>query len=378
MSYQTFTGETVNEAKRLMRAALGDDAVVLSTRRHSDGQVELRAIRKGTPLDGEGSGGLFGRAPRPKPAPSLGGGEDVTVEATRFGDQREFGSRVEQGARRGAMSSLRGDFSRHLDRSDRYANPARSYLEELIGRQSLSAGLLDRLATTIEKSTGRTDAERLSDALADTLRFAPVAPLPPAPIMLVGQTGAGKTSCAAKLAARAADEGGRIAFMSADIGRAGAIEQMQTYAEALDTRFWAIEDPDHVAEILRHDRPAEPLVLDTPGVSPYANADVAAMRAFRDVLGAEPILVIPASGDLQEHVDWIQAFADVGVRRAIITKFDTSRRIGAAISGCFEAGVALAHFSEAPFIADGLIDADPDYLAHRLLLRQPGRIAGRR
>ena len=90
------------------------------------------------------------------------------------------------------------------------------------------------------------------------------------------------------------------------------------------------------------------------------------------------MLVIPASGDVGEHTDWVQAFYDIGVRRCIITKFDTSRRVGAALTAAFEAGMALAHLSEAPFIADGLIDANPDYLAHRLLMEQPGRIASRR
>ena len=116
-------------------------------------------------------------------------------------------------------------------------------------------------------------------------------------------------------------------------------------------------------------------MLDTPGVSPFARADIAAMKAFREASGAEPILVIPASGDVAEHTDWVQAFVDIGVRRCVVTKFDTSRRVGAALSAAFRAGMALAHFSEAPFIADGLVDANPDYLASRLLLDQPGRIA---
>ena len=73
--------------------------------------------------------------------------------------------------------------------------------------------------------------------------------------------------------------------------------------------------------------------------------------------------------------DWAHAFREVGVRRCIITKFDTSRRVGAALSAAYEGKLALAHFSEAPFIADGLIDASPTYLARRLVIEQPARIA---
>lgn len=388
MSYQTFTANSVDAAKRAMRRALGQDAVVLSTRRHPDGTVEMRAIQKGKPLfEGEGggtaaprSGGLFRRAMKQRggnaSAPSIGGGADVAGP----GAPREeaLSDRMESRASANAMSSLRGDFSKQLDRQAETSDPLFQHYQAMLARQTLSDSFVSALVGEARHAGSRGETERLSYALGRVLRFAPIAYSPDAPIMLVGQTGAGKTSSAAKLAARAASQGGRVAFMSADIGRAGAMEQMNTYAKALDTRFWPVEDPAHVAEIMRAERPREQIVLDTPGVSPFATADIAAMRAFREVLGAEPILVIPASGDVSEHIDWVQAFADIGVRRVIITKFDTSRRVGAAITGVFEAGVALAHLSEAPFIADGLVDANPDYLARRLLMEQPGRIAARR
>lgn len=382
MSYQSFTANSVEEAKREMRSALGDDAVILATRRHPDGTVELRGIKKGKPLykgEGGSTGGLLGRAreERQPDAPSLGGGDDVRSEK-KFGDERGLGQRIEDNASHNAMASLRGDFSRKLDRSAEFTDPLHQHYHALLSGQGISDELIAALVTEAHHAGDRGEAERLAYALERVLKFSPIVPSADAPIMLLGQTGAGKTSSSAKLAARAAGSGGRAIFMSADVGRAGAIEQMTTYAEALDTQFWPVEDPEHVAEILRRERPREQIIFDTPGVSPYASADVAAVRAFREVLGAEPILVLPASGDVNEHKDWMQAFADIGVRRTIITKFDTSRRIGAAVSGAYHAGVALAHFSEAPFIADGLIDAEPDYLAYRLLLEQPGRIAARR
>ncbi len=387
MSYQTFTAASVDEAKRAMRKALGDDAVILSTRRHPDGTVEMRGIKKGTPLfKGEGGGnsagrgGLFSRASgqQPPAAPSIGGGQDVRGPEGKGLDSETISDRVEKGAGRGALSSLRGDFNRNLDRSAENADPLIQHYTALLAHHAISPRMIEALVAEARHAGERGETERLAYAFGGVMRFAPLAVSADAPIMLVGQTGAGKTSSAAKLAARAASQGGRVAFMSADIGRAGAVEQMTTYAEALDTRFWPVEDPNHLAQIMKQERPREQVVLDTPGVSPFASADIAAMRAFREVIGAEPVLVIPASGDVGEHTDWVQAFYDIGVRRCIITKFDTSRRVGAALTAAFEAGMALAHLSEAPFIADGLIDANPDYLAHRLLMEQPGRIASRR
>ena len=379
MSYETFRAPGAAEAKAAMHRALGPDAVVLSSKRLPGGGVELRAIRRGQPLfEGEGGGlggGLFGRARgrRQPDAPSIGGLVEGAADPlpTR---RPEDGSPPSPGP----LAELRGDIATKLSRDARYADPLFRDYQKRLGRHGISDRFVTALAEQANAGPGRTDAERLAYALGQTLRFAPIEPAPGAPIMLVGQTGAGKTSTAAKLAARAGQSGGRLGFISADVGRAGALEQLTTYAEALDTRLWAAPTPQDVTDLLRRERPREALVLDTPGVSPFARADIAAMRAFREALGAEPILVIPASGDVAEHTDWVQAFADIGVRRCVVTKFDTSRRVGAALSACFRAGLALAHFSEAPFIADGLVDANADYLASRLLLENPGRITGGR
>ena len=126
MSYQTFTAKSVDEAKRQMRQALGDDAVILSTRRHADGTVEMRGIKKGKPLfKGEAGpsaprGGLFARAKgETAPAPSLGGGEEVTSTAKPedLEPAPSLGERATQGAQRDAMSSLRGEMAAKLDRT---------------------------------------------------------------------------------------------------------------------------------------------------------------------------------------------------------------------------------------------------------------------
>ena len=390
MSYETFRARDVQSAKADMTRALGPDAVILSTRRHPDGSVELRAIQKGKPLfKGEGgtsAGGfgssLFGRASgQQAPAPSIGGLDEPVAppaEPERARGRRREPEPAPRSAPKSAMASLRGDLTAKLSRDQRYADPLFKEYQQRLGRHGITDKFVAALVEAASSAPAARDPERLAYALSQTLTFAPITPAPGQPIMLVGQTGAGKTSSAAKLAARAAQAGGRLSFISADVGRAGAVEQLTTYAEALDTRFWPVESPQDVSEVLRRERPQEALVLDTPGVSPFARADVAAMKAFREVLGAEPVLVIPASGDVAEHTDWVQAFADIGVRRCIVTKFDTSRRVGAALSACFRSGMALAHLSEAPFIADGLVDANADYLAGRLCLDQPGRIAGAR
>ena len=56
----------------------------------------------------------------------------------------------------------------------------------------------------------------------------------PAIILLVGVNGSGKTTSCAKLVKRYQDEGKKVAVVAADTFRAGAIDQLQRWAERLD------------------------------------------------------------------------------------------------------------------------------------------------
>ena len=121
-------------------------------------------------------------------------------------------------------------------------------------------------------------------------------------------------------------------------------------------------------------RPQGAVILDTPGISPFDSGDLAALKSFLEASGGEALLVLPASGDAEEFKEWALAFAEFGVRRAIITKFDATKRVGAALAAAHAGQMALAHFSESPFISEGLLPASAEFLARRLLAGRPGRM----
>ncbi|MEL6359825.1 MAG: hypothetical protein AAFR21_01980, partial [Pseudomonadota bacterium] len=135
-----------------------------------------------------------------------------------------------------------------------------------------------------------------------------------------------------------------------------------------------VETPADVTQAMRSASPTGAVILDSPGVSPYDTGDLAALRSFQEACHATPVLVLPASGDVEEYRDWALSFAEFGVRRMIITKFDATRRVGAALTAAHAGRMALAFFSETPFISEGLLEAGPEFLARRLISRVPGRL----
>ena len=163
-------------------------------------------------------------------------------------------------------------------------------------------------------------------------------------------------------------------MITTDVGRAGALEQFATYSDKLNIECYAAETPDEISLIMREVSPQGAVILDTPGISPYDAGDLAALKSFQTAIGAEPVLVLPASGDVGEYTDWAHAFRAFGVRACIITKFDATRRVGAGLSAAFEGNMTLTYFSETPFISEGLLPASPEFLAYRLTASYPGRI----
>ncbi|MDZ7627257.1 MAG: hypothetical protein U5J99_02470 [Parvularculaceae bacterium] len=365
-----FIAPTVEAAKAKARRALGEGVSIISVRNLPSGDVEVSA-----------SDGPAPAAPPIAVAPAFGDHtRQVYDEAPVRGGGASTGARLQEPleqkfaedtlARLSAELSGRPQRRGPVDLSDSTARA----MADTLRPHGLSDDLIVAIVEGSRAAEIDDDLYRLEHGLAAAFSYAPVHFSPLTPVMLVGPTGAGKTSCGAKLAAAALAQGGQAFIMTADVGRAGAIDQIKAYGDALGADYYITETPHDVAAALRSKRPTGAVILDTPGVSPYDPGDFAALRSFQEAARGEPVLVLPASGDAEEFKDWASAFAEFGAKRMIITKFDATRRVGPALSAAYAAKFTLAHFSQTPFISEGLINATPEYLARRLLAGRSGRI----
>jgi len=361
-----FIASSLEAGKKKARRALGKDATVVSVRELPSGDVEITASDKPAPS-----------APEPAPKATFAGAARDAVDEGPF--KMAAGARLNESIEHrfsedalarvtGALAG--GKTAAALDMSD----SAVKSMAEILAPHGIGERLLAALVDGARQSAIDEDLYRLETAFEKTFQFAPLHFAPTTPIMLVGPTGAGKTSCAAKLASAASQNGPKPMMMTADVGRAGAVDQIRAYSEALNVSYFILESPLDAAQVMRNERPAGAVILDTPGVSPYDGGDVAALRSFQEAAGAEPVLVLPASGDAAEYVDWAHAFREIGVNRCILTKFDATKRVGAGLCAAFEGGLALSHFSETPFITEGLLPATPEFLARRLIASRPGKV----
>lgn len=361
-----FIASDLEAGKAKARRALGPQATVVSVRELPSGDIEVTASDKPAPS-----------APEPAPKARFAGAARDAVDEGPF--KSNAGARLNESIEtrfsQDALSRLSGVLSggkksAGLDMSD----DAVKAMAEILAPHGVGDRLLAALIAGAKQSKIDEDLYRLETAFDETFHFSPLTFSPTAPIMLVGPTGAGKTSCAAKLASASAESGAKPLMLTADVGRAGAVDQIRAYSDALGADYFIIESPMDIAQVLRNERPRGAVILDTPGVSPYDSADIAALKSYREAANAEPVLVLPASGDAAEYVDWALAFKDIGVSRCILTKFDATKRVGAGLCAVHEGALALAYFSETPFISEGLLPASPDYLARRLIASRPGKV----
>lgn len=365
-----FIASNVEAAKAKARRALGDKVTIVSVRNLPSGDVEVTATDGPAPAAPAEPADLgFGGATRQifDAAPQRGA---PTTTGARLNEPLEQKFSADALQRFSNELAGRQNATGGVDMTDRTARA----MAEALRPHGFSDDLVAAIVNGARKSEIDDDLRRLEVGLAETFDFAPIHFSPMTPIMLVGPTGAGKTSCGAKLAAAALNRGEKAFIMSADVGRAGAIDQIKAYGDALGADYYITETPQDVAAALRSKRPSGAVILDTPGISPYDPGDFAALRSFQEATGGEPVLVLPASGDAEEFRDWAAAFREFGARRLIVTKFDATRRVGAALSAAGAGKFALAHFSQTPFISEGLLDATPEFLARRLLAGRPQRL----
>lgn len=363
-----FIAPSVDAAKAKAQRALGERAVIISVRTLPSGDIEVSASDKAPPA----------APPEPVDASiAIQAQRPMEHDASRPSSGARLNEALEQRYAEDALARLRGDLSRggksavhKLDMADAVVKA----MSDLLGPHGVGEELIAALVEGAHGARINDDLSRLEAAFGAAYGYGPLNLSAGAPIMLVGPTGAGKTSCAAKLASAAIARTGHALIMTADGGRAGAIDQLRTYSDNLGADYYIVETPPDIEQGMRVVRPQGAVILDTPGVSPYDSGDLAALKSFQETAGAEAILVLPASGDPAEFRDWALAFREFGVRRAIITKFDATKRVGAALNAVFAAKMTLAQFSETAFISEGLLDATPEFLARRLLASRPGRV----
>lgn len=329
MRLKTFQAATMSEAMNLVRQALGDEAIIVSTYTHRNGGVEITAaVEQHTEDDfatpeaqalryGQGNGRLF-------------------VPDEDFGSEQQPAADIAE--------TLAAALAWH-------GVPFRT--AERLVQAALQVGLDDPIGA-------------LAEVLDETYRF-PGLSGDNRPLILIGPPGSGKTIASAKIAARCVMERRPVYVISCDDSRAAAGEQLATLCRVMNTPFLDVSGPRELAAAIDAAPADAKLVIDTAGINLHAASERGNLKALIQASGAEPLAVFAAGSDAMEMGELAAQAVALGVRRFIPTRLDAARRLGALIAAADQAGLAFADAGASAFVGKGFERLDALALAHRLL-----------
>jgi signal recognition particle subunit SRP54 len=163
---------------------------------------------------------------------------------------------------------------------------------------------------------------------------------PPAPILMVGLQGSGKTTTTAKLAKRLKErEGKKVLMASLDVNRPAAMEQLAILGAQIGVDTLPIvkgEDPVAIAKRAKTQAALggyDVYMLDTAGRLHIDEELIAQAAAVRDVANPRETLLVVDGLTGQDAVNVATEFdAKIGVTGVVLTRMDGDGRGGAALS----------------------------------------------
>ncbi len=161
----------------------------------------------------------------------------------------------------------------------------------------------------------------------------------PAPVMLVGLQGSGKTTTAAKLARHLMGINRRVCLVSADIYRPAAIEQLKILTSEVGAGFCQSGESRDAVRICTdalqeaNSRGFDTVLIDTAGRLHIDSDMMDELKRIKEAVRPSEILFVADAMTGQDAVSVAEKFNDLlGIDGVILTKMDGDARGGAALS----------------------------------------------
>lgn len=377
MKIKRFMAQDMRQAIRLVRDALGADAVILSSRQ-VDGGIELMAA---VDFDAELVADMTRRSePTPQTPAASHAGTARPVAHASSPDVRDDAPWPEPSAPVPVKPAKDSD-GPTVSALQRELSSMRELLEGQLARiawnefarerprQAEVVRQLERLGMDVELARAISEAGPATDdfrhawrealaTLADRLRLGSDEIVQDGGIVaLLGPTGVGKTTTLAKLAARyiIRHGRGRVALVSTDGYRIGAHAQLTTLGQLLGVPVYQAENADELRRVLLGLNDKRLVLIDTPGMAPRDAHLESQLRALAGLSEVRLYVVLAANMARAALSETLQRFGQVPLSGAVLTKLDEAETLGEPFSALIEYGdLRLSYLGTGQRIAEDL------------------------
>lgn len=403
MNVQKFTATTSREAWRLVREALGADAVILSNRT-VNGMAEILALASedisslSEPMIEAEVAPPPAPAPIVVPAPTPASAPVATKKRRVEGDQAASLAQALEAARLASQAtqsrpapaqsaemnelmseirSMRGMLETQLAEiawsgSHQKRNPAMS----LVLKEMLAAGFSATLSRYVSEKlpAGVTADGALNWIKAVLARNLSIMGneseiLEKGGVFaLVGPTGVGKTTTTAKLAARCVMRHGpgKLALITTDAYRIGGYEQLRIYGKILGVMVHSVKDEADLRIALDELKNKHTVLIDTVGMSQrdkMVGEQIAMLSGTNSKVKRLLCMSATSTGETLNEV--VRAYQGDGLAGCIMTKLDEAATIGSTLDVVIRQKLNLYYVANGQRVPEDLHVANQHYLVDR-------------
>lgn len=228
--------------------------------------------------------------------------------------------------------------------------------------------IVDTLNTLPLQSGSQSVKSRLGETLGRLIKFAGTLKLKknsPRIIALVGPTGVGKTTTTAKLAAMyALNRGNKVALITMDIFRVGAVEQLKTYSRIMGIPLEVASTPKELEKAVEKHSACDLIFIDTAGRSHKDKEKLDEMKNFlEDKIPVEVYLCLSATTKDRELEEVLNRFRVFQVSKVVFTKIDECESVGNMVNLLMKDNLQIAYFTTGQRVPEDIEIATPAKLA---------------
>jgi flagellar biosynthesis protein FlhF len=232
--------------------------------------------------------------------------------------------------------------------------------------------ILDTLNTLPLEGGNQTIKKRLGETLGRLIKFAGTLKMrknSPRIIALVGPTGVGKTTTTAKLAAMyALNRGNKVALITMDIFRVGAVEQLKTYSRIMGIPLEVASTPKELEKAVEKHSACDLIFIDTAGRSHKDKEKLDEMKNFlENKIPIEVYLCLSATTKDRELEEILSRFSIFQVSKVVFTKIDESESFGNMVNLLMRDNLQIAYFTTGQRVPEDIEVATSAKLAEMIL-----------
>ncbi len=188
-------------------------------------------------------------------------------------------------------------------------------------------------------------------------------------ISLIGPTGVGKTTTLAKIAAHYLSQfGGKIGLITIDTYRIAAVEQIKVYGEIMRLPVEVVIKPQELEQALDKFRDFDLVLIDTAGRSPRNGIDLQELAGFlRPELGIENNLLLSATTRERELEEIIKRFSLLPINNFIFSKIDECDQLGVLLNIHYKHDTPISFLTNGQRVPEDFIMPSPAAIADLII-----------